>query len=365
MFMCFLIVACGESDSDDNSSTSTDISQGAERIIGSSGSQTNDGSSGDNDDNGGSSGDDDPDTPVDTTTDTDGDGLTDYLEASFGSDKNDTDTDDDGLDDLEEYNAGLDPNNPDTDGDSIGEAVDLTPGTYTLKAMVDYAGDDLDGCYKKSTFRGTLNQATGEIAADSGYNIYYSYTTLTGATGDSTLKMMIYSTSAGIWRLLATSKVEALQKHPNDFQDGDILDYDFSTYGYNATMSGTSTIEGAEVADGSAIEYVKKACFHIGDAADPAIKDYLQFVELGNAAVLSDQLIVNSSYHAFYAHDDGDYYLIAYNQIDSKWQLYALGALDPASILGGDLNPVVVEDIGTSSKTLNGALAPDTTFVQY
>lgn len=353
---------CGEESSDDGGGGGT-VPQ-IEEVIGTgtgSGDQSGDGSrSG----GGGDSSGDDNQT-IDPTLDSDSDGLTDVLELEFNSNPNDPDSDDDGVNDLDEYNSGLDPNNPDTDGDSLSDLDDQTPGTYTLKAIVDFAGDDLDGCYKKSTFKGTLNQSTGVISEDSSYNIYYSYNTLTGESGDSTRKLMIFSTSAGVWRLLSTTKVGVLQTHPNDFLDGDLLDYDFSTYGYNSTINAATMIEGAETADGSAITYIEKACFHIGDASDPSITDYIQFIELAKVSITSDQLILDANYHAFYAYDDGEYYLVAFNHSESKWQLFALGAVDPTTAIGGSISPVVIEDIGSDSKTLNEGLAPDSPLVQY
>lgn len=59
---------------------------------------------------------------VDTTTDTDGDGLADELEKYIGTDINKTDTDGDGLNDYEEkiiFN--YDPKKPDSDGNGISD----------------------------------------------------------------------------------------------------------------------------------------------------------------------------------------------------------------------------------------------------
>ena len=60
---------------------------------------------------------------IDTTIDTDKDGLIDYLEQYYESDPNATDTDDDGLSDyFEVYYLGYCPNNNDTDKNGINDA---------------------------------------------------------------------------------------------------------------------------------------------------------------------------------------------------------------------------------------------------
>ena len=52
-------------------------------------------------------------TEVVPVTDTDGDGLADFIEAAFGTDPNDPDTDADGWGDLEEINSNTDPTDAD------------------------------------------------------------------------------------------------------------------------------------------------------------------------------------------------------------------------------------------------------------
>ena len=73
--------------------------------------------------------------------DSDGDGLTDDLEAVFGSDPQSADSDGDGLSDAEELVAGTDPNNSDTDGDGLSDTEEVeTHGTDPTSADVDEDG---------------------------------------------------------------------------------------------------------------------------------------------------------------------------------------------------------------------------------
>jgi hypothetical protein len=58
--------------------------------------------------------------------DSDGDGLDDDEELSYGTDPYDPDTDNDGLTDGEEVSNGTDPNDPDTDGDGIIDGDEVT-----------------------------------------------------------------------------------------------------------------------------------------------------------------------------------------------------------------------------------------------
>ncbi|TAL19964.1 hypothetical protein EPN90_02020 [Patescibacteria group bacterium] len=67
--------------------------------------------------------------PAPVFTDTDGDGLTDAEEQSFGTDPSKTDTDGDGLTDFEEVRTWqTDPLNPDTDGDGYQDGVEVKNG---------------------------------------------------------------------------------------------------------------------------------------------------------------------------------------------------------------------------------------------
>ena len=67
-------------------------------------------------------------------SDTDGDGLTDDLEAEFGTDIEQSDTDGDGLSDLEEYEGGTAGDLFDTDGDGYGDGDEIAEGHDPLDA---------------------------------------------------------------------------------------------------------------------------------------------------------------------------------------------------------------------------------------
>jgi hypothetical protein len=80
--------------------------------------------------------------------DTDGDGLTDSEETTYGTDPNDADTDDDDLNDGVEVNTyGTDPLVVDTDGGGISDGNEVVNGTDPLDASDDDdgSGTDTDG----------------------------------------------------------------------------------------------------------------------------------------------------------------------------------------------------------------------------
>lgn len=88
---------------------------------------------------------------VNTSADSDGDGLTDEEEAAIGTDPNDADTDDDGLDDGTEVEAAMgtgcpDPLIPDSDGDTLSDGVEVAAGTNPCNVDSDGDGipDDID-----------------------------------------------------------------------------------------------------------------------------------------------------------------------------------------------------------------------------
>ena len=63
-------------------------------------------------------------------SDSDNDGLQDFLEENVHStDPHDTDTDDDGLEDYSEILNGTDPTNPDSDGDGLFDGHEVSIGT--------------------------------------------------------------------------------------------------------------------------------------------------------------------------------------------------------------------------------------------
>ena len=73
----------------------------------------------------------DPTSYDDTTTDTDGDGLTDFEETQyFGTNPNASDEDSDGLNDSQEMNDyGTDPSTADSDGDGVNDGDEVSQGT--------------------------------------------------------------------------------------------------------------------------------------------------------------------------------------------------------------------------------------------
>lgn len=62
---------------------------------------------------------------IDTTLDTDGDGLTDVDEETYETDANDSDSDDDGVSDGSEVSYGTDPNDDDTDSDGLSDYTEI------------------------------------------------------------------------------------------------------------------------------------------------------------------------------------------------------------------------------------------------
>jgi hypothetical protein len=97
--------------------------------------------------------------PTDTTTDTDADGLTDFVELGIGTDPRFADTDDDGVDDLVEVdgftvacsaNTGApvrwfgDPGNPDSNGDGVADGSEWSVDSDG-DCTPDLFADDNDG----------------------------------------------------------------------------------------------------------------------------------------------------------------------------------------------------------------------------
>ncbi len=88
----------------------------------------------------------DPNDAAYTPDDTDGDGMDDAWEITYGlsvgTDDSGDDADSDGLTNLEEYGLGTSPNSDDSDGDGMDDGWEVT---YGLDPLVDDAGDDVDG----------------------------------------------------------------------------------------------------------------------------------------------------------------------------------------------------------------------------
>ncbi|MCB0974708.1 MAG: DUF11 domain-containing protein [Actinobacteria bacterium] len=80
------------------------------------------------------------------TLDTDGDGLTDYIEGQIGTNPSNPDSDGDGLTDYEEViEEQTDPLNPDTDGDGVEDGDEVDAGSDPLDACDPDATDPLCG----------------------------------------------------------------------------------------------------------------------------------------------------------------------------------------------------------------------------
>jgi len=79
--------------------------------------------------------------------DSDGDGLTDDQESTYGTDPNDSDSDDDGLTDYEElFTHSTDPLDEDTDGGGLEDGYEIDTARNPLDASDDVvAEDDADG----------------------------------------------------------------------------------------------------------------------------------------------------------------------------------------------------------------------------
>ena len=91
--------------------------------------------------------------------DTDGDGLTDYLENEFGTDLFTADTDKDGLNDGREYFYGTDPFNSDSDDDGFTDGDEVRDGFNPLgTGVLDSDGDGLDD--PQEFFYGTNRYST-------------------------------------------------------------------------------------------------------------------------------------------------------------------------------------------------------------
>ena len=79
--------------------------------------------------------------------DSDGDGQSDQLETSYGTNPNNPDTDGDGLNDGEERGTGTDGTRADTDGDGPGDSTDncrTTPNADQADGDGDRIGDKCD-----------------------------------------------------------------------------------------------------------------------------------------------------------------------------------------------------------------------------
>lgn len=95
--------------------------------------------------------------------DSDGDGLTDRQELSFGSDPDSVDTDHDGLDDLTEYILHTFPMSADSDADTVGDLEEVGPDSSHPRDL------DMDGVIDALDFYLLFNfrtDAAGEIFDD-------------------------------------------------------------------------------------------------------------------------------------------------------------------------------------------------------
>ena len=77
--------------------------------------------------------------------DQDGDGLSDQIELSMGTNINKADSDGDGLTDFEESQLGTDPLKSDTDGDGISDGQEVSANTNPQKADTPIVNARLPG----------------------------------------------------------------------------------------------------------------------------------------------------------------------------------------------------------------------------
>ena len=125
--------------------------------------------------------------------DTDGDGLSDYVEISYtGTDPTlysteddgicdaDRDSDDDGITNIEEVNIGTDPGCPDTDGDGLNDGEEITVyGTDPLLADTDGDGasdgweieNDYDPLAYNESFDVSLSLSVDDSAVSAGVEL--------------------------------------------------------------------------------------------------------------------------------------------------------------------------------------------------
>lgn len=106
---------------------------------------------------------------VDTTTDTDGDGLTDYEEENYyGTDPEDTDTDDDGSSDYDEVVAGTDPLVDDSSSDS-SDSSDSDTSTDSSSTDTTSSSDTDTTSSTDDTSTSSSSASKEEILADPSY----------------------------------------------------------------------------------------------------------------------------------------------------------------------------------------------------
>ncbi len=231
--------------------------------------------------------------PVDTTTDTDGDGLSDYDEETtytygtyiddadsdddgltdgeevlatytYHSDPMDADSDDDTLSDYEEVLEGddgyiSDPNNPDTNDDEIGDLIEVTFGINPQEStMEDYVFFDLTGESATAVYTGddgTLTGSVDEYTSDDGAYYYLD--------GSDYFTLDIANALAGAQRIIVVTHIlpdgEQTatvfgQNAKADTCDTSILPFSFgvagSEYSFTITTDATTeTIQGGTVGD--------------------------------------------------------------------------------------------------------------------
>lgn len=192
-------------------------------------------------------------TDIDVTADAEHDGLPDFMEDYFGTDKTKSDTDGDGLSDyIEIYSTKLDPlavdsdNNgisdgdEDLDGDGLTNLREIELGTDLLKADSD--SDNLND-YEEVSIYGTnpLKEDTDGDGASDGKEIEYgtnplvadsSFTLSLNSTEEDTVKVSVSTTLSG-------NQVDSFQveKYENELFFPDTMPgylggaYDFSVDG--------------------------------------------------------------------------------------------------------------------------------------
>jgi len=220
----------------------------------------------------------DPTDPGDDsldTTDTDGDLLTDRLEAAFGTDPNVADTDGDGLDDFAELGLGTDPQAYDSDGDGVSDGEEDALGTDPRRGDTD--GDGLlDGDEVAQGSDPLLRDSDGDGLDDGVERVHGSDPSVDDSDGDGVLDGD--EVAQGTDPADADTDGDGLSDGDEALQGTDPLDRDSDNGGQGdgaEVLSGTSPLNGSDDplpppdTDGDGLNDAEEAAL----GTDPALVD--------------------------------------------------------------------------------------------